>query len=267
MREWPQKKSQKTEKMFDEILAKDPFAFSYDEVLEDVKRNSKRNEQTTRIEPSKPRYLPSLIASADEREKNNNLLYQRKLQRELEEDRKEYGEETDKFLTPSYKRQLEENRKYEEQERKQLEDERKNDITKKGQNAWGSYYRNLLEQRNVAVGGTEESNDSTKQENDNKDNTNPTPKKRSRSPSPEDESWEERDRDRRKRNRERAEAAAIEAEKIRQEREEAKQKKIAELQEEYSKRSTDDSAVEAAKMRYLERQKMRDDEFKNNKVK
>jgi len=94
--------------------------------------------------------------AAQERERSNNVLYQRKLYRELEEDRKLYGEETEKFLTAAYKRQLEENRKYEEEEQKQIEEEQKNDISKKGQTAFCSYYRNILEKQNLALGGSGE---------------------------------------------------------------------------------------------------------------
>jgi len=48
-----------------------------------------------------------------------------------------------------------------------------------------------------------------------------------------------------------------EAEKIREAREEEKQKKLAELQAEYARHATDAAAVTAARERYLERQKVR----------
>jgi len=113
-----------------EILEKDPYAFSFDEVLPEIKRNERKSKQKPPENP-KSKYVGALLASAEEREKSNNVLYMRKLHKELEEDRKMYGEETEKFLTSAYKKQLEENRNYEEKERKLDELEKNNDITKK----------------------------------------------------------------------------------------------------------------------------------------
>jgi len=149
-----EKKTQKTQKMFSEILEKDPYAFSFDEVLPEIKRVERKTKK--KPEEIGPKYMPALISSAEEREKINNVLYMRKLHKELEEDRKKYGEETEKFLTSAYKKQLEENHKYEEKERKLEEQEKNNDITKKGPNAFSDFHRNLLEQKNIALGGKTE---------------------------------------------------------------------------------------------------------------
>jgi len=196
-----------------------------------------------------PKYMPALISSAEEREKINNVLYMRKLHKELEDDRKKYGEETEKFLTSAYKKQLEENHKYEEKERKLEEQEKNNDITKKGPNAFSDFHRNLLEQKNIALGGKTE----TKPLNMVKKRTVPlTPE--------EEEERELRERDRRRRNRERAEEAAVEAAEIQRARENAKQQKISELQEQYSKHVTDEKAKVEAMQRYLERRKMKEEE-------
>jgi coiled-coil domain-containing protein 55 len=240
------KKAQKTERIQKEILEKDPYAFAFDEVLPEIKRNERKSKQKPEENP-KPKYVGALLASAEEREKSNNVLYMRKLHKELKEDRELYGEETEKFLTSAYKKQLEENRNYEEKERKLDELEKNNDITKKGQEAFSAFHRNLLERRNVAMGGDEDL--------ENKFNAR---KKRTKSPEPEEEEERElKERDRRRRNRERAEQAAKEAESIQKSREEAKQKKVSEMQEQYSKHVTDDKAKEEALQRYLERQKMR----------
>jgi len=203
----------------------------------------KKPEETTQG----PKYVGALLASAEEREKSNNVLYMRKLHKELEEDRKMYGEETEKFLTTAYKRQLEENHKYEEKERQLEEQEKHNDVTKKGPNAFSAFHRNLLDKRNIALGGISE----------NTSNYRPL-KKRTPELTPEEEEEQGlRERDRRKRNRERAEQAAKEAAAIQKSREETKQKKMSEMQEQYSKHATDDKAKEEALQRYIERQKMR----------
>jgi len=251
------KKAQKTQKMFSEILEKDPYAFSFDEVLPEIKRNERKTKLKKPEDPT-PKYMGALISSAEEREKINNVLYMRKLHKELEEDRKNYGAETEKFLTSSYKKQLEENHKYEEKERKLEELEKNNDITKKGPNAFSDFHRNILEQRNIAMGG--KSTD-TKPLNSLKKRTVPlTPE--------EEEERELRERDRRRRNRERAEQAAKEAAEIQKSRESAKLQKIAELQEQYSKHVTDEKAKDEALQRYLERRKMRQekDQFQSNNI-
>jgi len=245
------KKDQKTQKMFSEILEKDPYAFSFDEVLPEIKRNERKTKKPEEILKA-PRYMPALISSAEEREKINNVLYMRKLHKELEEDRKKYGEETEKFLTSSYKRQLEENHKFEEKERKLEELEKNNDITKKGPNAFSAFHRNLLEQRNVSLGAK---SPDMKPLN--------LLKKRQISLTPEEEvELELKDRDRRRRNRERAEQAAVEAADIQRIREDAKRQKIAQLQDEYSKHVTDEKAKDEALKRYLERRKMKQEEEK-----
>jgi coiled-coil domain-containing protein 55 len=244
------KKAEKTEKIFKEILEKDPYAFSFDEVLPDIKRNERKNK-SKQIEPQGSKYVPHLVASAEEREKINNVLYMRKLHKELEEDRKLYGEETEKFLTSNYKKQLEENRKYEEKEKLLEEQEKKNDVTKKGQNAFSEFHRNLLDNRNIAMGG-----------NTTTDQQVHKPSKK-RTPELSQDELEERDlreHDRRQRNRERAEQAAKEAYEIQKAREEAKLQKIAEMQQQYAKHVTDDKAKDEALQRYLERQKMRQSE-------
>jgi len=208
------KKEKKTQQQFEDILAKDPYAFAFDEVLPEMKKMAKKNVKKQE-DTEAAKYVPSLLSAARERERSNNVLYQRKLHRELEEDRKVYGEETEKFLTANYKKQLEENRKFEEEERISLEEENKNDITKKGQHAWGSFYRNVLEDKNIAIGGETKNSEQSIQKL--------TGKKRSRSSSRSseaeaDNSGEEKDRDRRRRNRQRAEIAVKEAEKIREAR-------------------------------------------------
>jgi len=194
--------------------------------------------------------MPCLLASAEEREKNNNVLYMRKLHKELKEDRESYGEETEKFLTSAYKKQLEENRKYEEKERQLEALEKNNDITKKGQTAFSDFHRNLLEQRNIAMGGQSDSNLTIPPHLLKKRTaTTLTPE--------EEEELELRERDRRKRNRERAEQAAKEAHEIQKSREEAKQMKINELQQQYAQHVTTEEAKNEALQRYIERQKMR----------
>jgi len=241
VREESNRKKQKDKEMLKKALEEDPMAFAYDEVYSEMKKTSKSQEVTSL--KREPKYIHGLIKGAEEREKMNNLVFQRQLQRELEEDKKLYGEQTEEFITPAYKRQLEENKKYEAELRlKEAEEERKS-VSKVGMN---SFYLNVLDQRNVAFGGVEESGGGVK---------------RSRSATQEEDEEDDedeertRERDRVKRLRIRAERDQEEADRLKQERERKQAEQIKTLQDQYAKHQTSSEEVRAARLRYLERKK------------
>eukprot|EP01124_Arcella_intermedia_P004413 TRINITY_DN12512_c0_g1_i1.p2 TRINITY_DN12512_c0_g1~~TRINITY_DN12512_c0_g1_i1.p2 ORF type:complete len:308 (+),score=110.78 TRINITY_DN12512_c0_g1_i1:49-972(+) len=243
------KKEKKLQKEHEEILAKDPYAFSFDEVLPEIKKANRAPQQDKQL---KPKYTPQLISSAQERERCNNVLYQRKLQRELQADRQLYGEETEVFITDNYKKQIAENQKFEAEEKQILEAEKQKDVTKLG---FAAFHRNILDNKNISTGGGEDEQERLEKEQA----LSLKELKRKR----EEKMTEEerlKEKDRKRRNRERAEAAAAEAERIVKEREQLKEEKVQQLREEYAKRATGEEEVEAARLRYLERKKIKDKE-------
>eukprot|EP01125_Pyxidicula_operculata_P003694 TRINITY_DN1493_c1_g2_i1.p1 TRINITY_DN1493_c1_g2~~TRINITY_DN1493_c1_g2_i1.p1 ORF type:complete len:294 (+),score=103.17 TRINITY_DN1493_c1_g2_i1:16-897(+) len=239
----------KAKKLLDEALAQDPYALSYDEIIPEMKKERDRRAPEKEVE-KKPRYFHQLMKSAQEREREDNVLYQRKILRELEEERKLFGDETTKYITPSYRKQIEENKKFLEEQK--LKDELDEKRSAKAQ-GMGAFFLNVLDQKNVAYGGEDETNKILL----NRD------KKRERDS--DDSEDDEDDEEKRKRKRQRVMRDQAEAERLRKEREEARQKKMDELQQQYSQRRNDDEAVKSAKERYLERKRMREEEAKSNK--
>ena len=71
---------------------------------DEVYQEQKQLKQSIR---GKPKYVDKLIREAEKRKHQNDLWYEKKLQRELEAEKAAFGE-TEKFVTPSYKKHLEE---------------------------------------------------------------------------------------------------------------------------------------------------------------
>lgn len=69
------------------------------------------------------KYIEKLKKVADRRKLEQDIIYERKVQREMEKEGKEYGDK-DTFLTSAYRQKLE--------ERKQLEEELKIAAKKEG---------------------------------------------------------------------------------------------------------------------------------------
>lgn len=72
---------------------------------------------------AQPKYIKSLLKKAAERERENDVIYQHKLQREAEAEKELFGEDFKEYITPSYRKQLEKNRRYEEKKKRQEEED------------------------------------------------------------------------------------------------------------------------------------------------
>eukprot|EP01122_Echinamoeba_exundans_P009084 TRINITY_DN3134_c0_g1_i1.p1 TRINITY_DN3134_c0_g1~~TRINITY_DN3134_c0_g1_i1.p1 ORF type:complete len:313 (-),score=87.49 TRINITY_DN3134_c0_g1_i1:324-1262(-) len=128
-------------------LAEDPTAFEYDSIYDHMKGPSRSG----RAEPqrnSTPKYIGNLLAKAEERKRQADLVYEKKLQRELEAEKELFGE-TEAFITPAYKEKLEENRRFEEEQRRKEEEDEKRQAA--GKKDMSSFYSNLMT-KNVAFG-------------------------------------------------------------------------------------------------------------------
>jgi hypothetical protein len=102
----------------------------------DVKfQEQKQLKQSIR---GKPKYVEKLILEAEKRKRQNDVWYEKKLQREQEAEREAFGD-TEKFVTPSYKRHLEELKAFEE---KQEKEEAKN--AARNQKGMAGFYSNML---------------------------------------------------------------------------------------------------------------------------
>lgn len=113
------------------LVGQDPTLVEYDEVYDTLKAKDEQYQERKATKQSirgKPKYVEKLINEAEKRKLQNDLWYERKLQREEEAERAAFGE-TEKFVTPAFVRHLEELKKFEEA---QAEEEKRNAATTQG---------------------------------------------------------------------------------------------------------------------------------------
>ncbi|KAL3618495.1 hypothetical protein CASFOL_037577 [Castilleja foliolosa] len=130
-------------------LEEDPSAFDYDGVYDKMKAKQVRHVEQDR-QDRKPRYIQALMDKAKQREKEHEVIYERKLAKDRSKDEDLYADK-DKFVTSAYKKKLAEQAKWLEEERLREMREEKDDVTKKTDIS--DFYFNLG--KNVAFGSTE----------------------------------------------------------------------------------------------------------------
>eukprot|EP00752_Nemacystus_decipiens_P014722 g13112.t1 len=147
------KQEKQAKKEYEDALEADPSVFDYDRVYDGMKESRESKIAAATIEHEKekrkPKYIGNLLKQAKMRAVESDRIFDRKLQKEREEQDKLEGEATMKFVTSAYKKKLMEQKKWELQQ--QLEDEReqRNDVTKTGMSG---FYSNLIT-KNIAMGG------------------------------------------------------------------------------------------------------------------
>lgn len=127
-------------------LEQDPSVFDYDGVYDDMKQKAiqpRAQEQQER----KPRYIQHLMKKAEQRNREHEIAYERKLAKERSQEDDLYADK-DKFVTKAYKKKLAEQAKWMEEERLRELKEEKDDVTKKKD--LSEFYFNL--DKNVALG-------------------------------------------------------------------------------------------------------------------
>ncbi|XP_050215258.1 uncharacterized protein LOC126666283 [Mercurialis annua] len=134
------------EEMHMKALEEDPSAFDYDGVYDDMKHKAAQPRLQERQE-RKPKYIETLMRKAEIRQREHEIIYDRKLAKERAKDDHLYGDK-DKFVTSAYKRKLAEQAKWMEEERIRELKEEKEDVTKKSD--LSDFYFNLG--KNVAFG-------------------------------------------------------------------------------------------------------------------
>ncbi|KAL0924716.1 hypothetical protein M5K25_005569 [Dendrobium thyrsiflorum] len=110
-------------------LEEDPLAFDYDGVYDEMKSTTARSrvqDQSKR----EPKYITAIMESAKKREREHEIIYERKLLKERSKDDHVY-EDKEKFVTRAYKQKLAERAKWLEEERLRGLREEKDDVTKK----------------------------------------------------------------------------------------------------------------------------------------
>uniref|UniRef100_A0A2P2IQR6 Nuclear speckle splicing regulatory protein 1 N-terminal domain-containing protein n=1 Tax=Rhizophora mucronata TaxID=61149 RepID=A0A2P2IQR6_RHIMU len=143
------KSLQNIEEQHKKALEEDPTAFDYDGVYDEMKVNVARPRAQDR-EERKPKYIQTLIKKAEERQREHEIIYERRLVKERSKEDHLY-ENKDKFVTSAYKKKLAEQAKWMEEERLRELREEKEDVTKKTDLT--DFYFNL--EKNVAFGATD----------------------------------------------------------------------------------------------------------------
>lgn len=127
-------------------LEQDPSVFDYDGVYDDMKQKAIQPRAQDRQE-RKPRYIQHLMKKAEERNREHEIVFERKLAKERSEEDHLYADK-DKFVTKAYKKKLAEQAKWMEEDRLRQLREEKDDVTKKTD--LSEFYFNL--EKNVAFG-------------------------------------------------------------------------------------------------------------------
>lgn len=133
--------------------------YDYDGVYDDMHAAATKPKEP---EEKKSRYIGDLLKAAKQRERERDVIHERKVAKEQAQEEAEYKGK-DKFVTKAYKQKLAERELWAQEEEEKRRQEEENDVTKKtGDGAFASFYGNL--NRNVAMGGERESgNEETKE--------------------------------------------------------------------------------------------------------
>ncbi|KAL6966788.1 hypothetical protein U1Q18_032582 [Sarracenia purpurea var. burkii] len=137
------------EEQHKKALEEDPSVFDYDGVYDEMKEKVVRPLAQDRQE-RKPKYIQTLIEKAKQREREHEIVYERKLAKERSKEDHLYADK-DKFVTSAYKKKLAEQAKWLEEEHLRQLREEKEDVTKKKDIS--DFYFNLS--KNVAFGAQE----------------------------------------------------------------------------------------------------------------
>ncbi|XP_073147367.1 uncharacterized protein [Henckelia pumila] len=137
------------EEQHKKALEEDPLAFDYDGVYDKMKEKQVRPREQDR-QVRKPKYIQALMDKTKQREREHEIIYERKLAKERGKDEHLYVDK-DKFVTGAYKKKLAEQAKWMEEERLREIREKKEDVTKKTD--LSDFYFNLA--KNVAFGAGE----------------------------------------------------------------------------------------------------------------
>ncbi|KAL3160355.1 hypothetical protein ABBQ32_010689 [Trebouxia sp. C0010 RCD-2024] len=129
-------------------LDEDPSIFDYDSHFDAMQEQKVRPAMQEKIE-RKSRYIEALKDKAVQREREQNVVYERRLAKERSAEDHLFGDK-EKFVTSAYKKKLEEDKKWLAEEKVREAQEQRNDVVKKGH--MGDFYRNILKSNDVRTG-------------------------------------------------------------------------------------------------------------------
>ncbi|CAK0786621.1 hypothetical protein CVIRNUC_009835 [Coccomyxa viridis] len=127
-------------------LAEDASVFAYDEVYDSLKESEKPKREEKKERKSK--YIEGLLDKAKERNKEQDIIYERGLLKERQAEDHLFGDK-DKFVTAAYKKKLEEDQMWLAEEKIREARDAKHDVIKAGH--MGNFYRNIMS-NNTAFG-------------------------------------------------------------------------------------------------------------------
>ena len=136
-------KDTKTKAVQEEALKQDAGVFDYDAHVDAIQGERRKKEAARQEEKvaRQSKYIAGLMETAEHRKKEQEVLLERRLEKEREAEEAVYGTK-EKFVTGAYRRKLEEDEKWKlEQVRKREEDEA-NAVEKK--QSMAGFYSNYL---------------------------------------------------------------------------------------------------------------------------
>ncbi|XP_028138188.1 nuclear speckle splicing regulatory protein 1 [Diabrotica virgifera virgifera] len=125
-------------------LEDDPTVYQYDEVYDDIEKKRNDSKLAKKDIDKKPKYISRLLVAAEKRKRENDRRIERQVQKEREEEGDTFKDK-ESFITPSYKKKLEEMRELEEQEKREEYLESIGDVKKQGN--LDGFYRHLYDQK------------------------------------------------------------------------------------------------------------------------
>ncbi|KAF8334314.1 uncharacterized protein EI90DRAFT_2970765 [Cantharellus anzutake] len=130
-------------KKMEKEISIDPTVYEYDEVYDQMKEAQAKSKAAKVSEDSerKPKYIGSLLASAETRRLDRIRAEEVMIQREREQEGDMYADK-ERYVTQAYKEQMEMVRQAEKEEKEREEQER----TKRGAGGMTHFYAQLLQQ-------------------------------------------------------------------------------------------------------------------------
>lgn len=120
-------------------LQQDPNVFDYDAVYDDM-REAREKPRMQDAAARESKYIGRLMAKAKEREREQDIIYERKLAKEREKEDHLYGDK-EKFVTRAYREKMAEQARFLEEEKMRDAAEAAQDVTKRED--LSDFYRNL----------------------------------------------------------------------------------------------------------------------------
>ncbi|KAL5649858.1 hypothetical protein ACJX0J_040667, partial [Zea mays] len=104
-------------------MEEDPSVYAYDELYDEMKEKEARPKMQDKV-VRESKYIAQLKEKAELRKREQDIIYERKLQKERSKEDHLFGDK-DKFVTSAYRKKLEEQQKWLEEERvRQLREEK-----------------------------------------------------------------------------------------------------------------------------------------------